>query len=261
MGFSYPDWLGSFYPRGTKPADYLAYYSRCFNAVELDTTFYAMPDRPRLAKWAAAVPDDFRFSLKVPRDISHAELISAADANARAQDLHHLCTLLDALGEKMGVLLLQLPPSLTAAASEPLARLLSVVPVNIQLAVEFRHRSWWTPATERLLTDHGACWTAADYVGQPADIIRTADFLYVRLIGQHERYSVQSHEQRDPTDDLQSWHPRIEAASRIGQPVKDLWVMFNNDYAGHSPTTADRYKQILGHPPTRPAGPVGGLFA
>ena len=265
MGFSYPDWLGPFYPRGTKPADYLAYYSRCFNSVELDTTFYAMPDRDRLAKWAGMTPDHFRFSLKVPRDISHTDLLSRTTAEDRATDMAHLCSILSAFAtasgvSKLGILVLQLPPSLPCAATAGLARIMSVVPVDIRLAVEFRHPSWWTSATEKLLTDYGAAWVSADYVGQPDHIIPTADFHYVRLIGQHERYSVQSHEQRDPTADLTRWHSRLSNLTFSGQPIKETWVMFNNDYAGHSPATADRYKQLLGQPVNRPSAPPGSLF-
>src|SRR4051794_31063264 len=77
MGFSYEDWSGPFYPRSMKSAEWLAWYARHFNAVELDTTFYAAPAPDRVARWAASTPEDFCFSLKTPRGITHDSPLAA----------------------------------------------------------------------------------------------------------------------------------------------------------------------------------------
>lgn len=254
MGFSYPAWADAFYPRGTKPGDYLAYYSRCYDAVELDTTFYAAPDAGRVRRWAGQVPDDFRFSLKTPRDITHADDVGAAEVAMLAfiEPLYEF-------GPKLfdgGVVLLQFPPSFTAARWRELDRLARAIPSDVPLAAEFRHSSWWrSPGSMRLLEDFQIAWVSTDYVAAPRELRITANRAYVRLIGEHDRYPAMNREERDPSDDLAWWHRQLTDAApgRAG-------VLFNNDYAGFSPATADRFKRLLDLDPARPPAVGPTLF-
>src|SRR4051812_20844161 len=94
MGFGYADWKEVFYPKLLKSGDYLEYYSRYFNAVELDTTFHAIPDEERVRKWAEAVPANFRFSAKAPKDVTHQK-----DPSAHVSALNEFVEVMKTMGE------------------------------------------------------------------------------------------------------------------------------------------------------------------
>lgn len=253
MGFSYTAWAGVFYPRSVRPSEYLAYYARCFDCVELDTTFYAAPDLDRVRRWAAAVPDEFRFSAKTPRDITHAQAV--AD---QAAAMRRFVETLAALGDKLGVVLLQFPPAFHATRWRELLGLLRATPAWVPLFVEFRHASWWEwPDTSRLLADHHVGWASADYVASPRVLKVVGRRAYVRLIGEHNRYPDMNREQRDPSADLDFWCSALDA---VTEPLEEAWVLLNNDYAGFSIATAERLKRRLGLPLDRPDGLVRGLF-
>ncbi len=247
MGFSYAPWKGVFYPADLPQDRWLSWYASSFNCVELDTTFYACPPPERVKKWATQVPDNFRFAAKVPKQATHAD-----DPVIAREALIDFLRVIQHLGPKLGPLVLQFPPSLhnNTFGQSLLTSLLSAVPENLLLTAEFRHKSWWTPATEKQLQDHNTAWIAADYVGHPDTIVRTADFSYVRWIGQHERYPAMNHHEVDPTSQIAAWIPRLE-----GLAFKEIWGFFNNDYAGYSVASANILRQLLGEivrPPSLP---------
>lgn len=252
MGFSYPAWSGGvFYPRGVKPADYLAYYAKCFDAVELDTTFYAIPAPDRVRRWASAVGPDFRFSLKTPRDITHADDVSAAAAMMAS-----FVTSVREFGEKLGVILLQFPPSFDARRFRELQGLLATIPTDIPLCAEFRHASWWAWGdTAQFLADYNVSWASADYVSSPRELRVVGHRAYLRLIGEHDRYPNMYREERDPTADLQHWKSELDRAA-----PEEVWVLLNNDYAGFSIATAERLLALLGRQSSRPIAVETTLF-
>src|SRR4051794_9334945 len=204
MGFGYDDWSGPFYPPGVKSADWLSFYARYFNAVELDTTFHAAPDAARVRRWADAVPDDFRFCVKTPRAVTH-DLPPDRAADAMVAFLSTVAE----LGPKLGAVLLQYPPHFTAEQSGRLdaflgrlPRTLSNVP-NLRLAVELRNRTWGTRATLDLLRRHGVALVLAEYRTRPRRLFVTAaDFVYVRWVGEHGRFSAHRQEQADVSESL-----------------------------------------------------------
>src|SRR5512133_2150366 len=106
IGFTYPEWKGSFYPAGLPSNQVLGYYSRVFNAVEINTTFYGPQPPAQIERWSAATPDDFRFCLKAPRRVTHDLRLVNAEAEMRVFVESSL-----AMGKKFGAVLLQLPPS------------------------------------------------------------------------------------------------------------------------------------------------------
>lgn len=253
MGFSYPAWAGVFYPRSVRPGDYLTYYSRCFDCVELDTTFYGLPEPQRVRRWAAAVPDDFRFAVKTPRDITHADDVAGQHRLMR----RWTDTLLE-LGPKLGVVLLQFPPSFDAQRWRELVGLLRTVPASVPLCVEFRHPSWWRWAsTPTLLAEHDVAWASADYVASPRELRVVGRRAYVRLIGEHDRYPDMNRELRDPTAELVWWHQQVQAQAHA---LDEAWVLLNNDYAGFSIATAERFKRLLGLSVLRPGTTEPSLF-
>lgn len=247
MGFSYKDWKGVFYPADMQERRYLVYYSRVFKSVEIDSTFYGTPNANSVRRWAAVTPQDFRFCLKVPRQITHeARLVGARDEFNRFVDTAAL------LGDKLGVILFQFPPSFGASRLSVLGDFLSDLPKGVRFAVEIRAQSWYTAKDEtgdlalaRVLEQFGVCWAATEYPGLPGRIHLTSDFLYLRWIGQHGTYSDHDHERIDLSENLHAWWQHIQVF--LGR-VDTLYGYFNNDYAGFAAGTANRFKRIAGLP-------------
>lgn len=253
MGFSYSDWQGVFYPLGAKPGDYLHYYSRVFRAVELDSTFYAAPRESQVKRWAQATPPGFLFCAKTPQQITHElRLIDAVD------DMKRFVAVMQHLEEKLGAVLLQMPPDFTSAERDAVERFLPSLPEGVRFAIEFRHRSWYTSETLELLKAYGVCWAATEYLQLPRDLFRTTDFLYVRWIGQHGRFQNHRAEQLDVSQSLADWKTRLPAEV---PHVQRVFGFFNNDFAGFSPATCNRFKVMMGLPTNRfPAEEQGALF-
>lgn len=240
IGFTYPEWKGSFYPAGLPANQSLAYYSKIFNAVEINTTFYGPQSPAQIQRWAASTPPDFRFCLKAPRRITHDLRLQNTESEMRV-----FIESSAALGEKFGAVLIQLPPSFKVDDRLTLERFLTELPRGPRYAIEFRHASWHVPQTADLLRQYGVCWIATDYEDLPVEINLTTDFLYVRWIGKHGVIPHPGHEVLDRTERLQSWVKRIQAVS---SEIHAIFGFFDNDYAGHAPATLNRLKSILGLP-------------
>lgn len=268
MGFSYADWVPVFYPEGTRPADFLATYAAAFETVELDTTFHAIPPVERVQKWAAAVPDGFLFCPKTPKAVTHDAPL-AFGTPAMRQFLHALNPMKRA--NKLGPVLIQFPPTFTVRELPEVDRFLKELPTDMRFAVEFRHSSWETEATGELLRAHRCCWVTGDYGLDPYPIHPTTDFLYLRFIGIHEQFGKHDRERIDMTDRLAWWQEQVEALAEpranlsVRAPtIRRVFAMMNNDYAGHSPATANRLRAAVGLgenlPPVRSAEDQGALF-
>jgi len=240
MGFSYGDWKGVFYPTGVPARDYLAYYGHVFNAVEMDTTFYAMP-RPAVVRgWAAAVPQNFRFTAKTPQSITHQMGLSNA-----GQFMGEFIDTMRLLGDKLGVILIQLPPSYSTEKFSILAAFLKDLPDDIRFAVEFRHLSWYTTQTTELLATHHIGWAATEFANLPHQITSTTDFIYIRWLGKHAAFRRYDHEQVDRGPRLVWWGKQIHLS--VDQ-TKIVYGFFNNDYSGFAPSTCNRFKIFLDLP-------------
>lgn len=249
MGFSYKDWSGVFYPQDMPARSWLTYYSRIFNAAEIDSTFYGTPRIETVKRWAAQTPEGFRFSLKVPRVITHdLSLVGVAGL------MQEFVTVVETLGKKLGVILVQFPPSFDASRHADLDVFLSELPRGPSYAVEVRDQSWYTAENETaaLFEKHGVAWAATQYPGLPRNINVTAPFIYIRWIGRHGSFDHHTHERLDRTTDLKSWWEKIHA---VQDRLESVYGFTNNDYAGFAPMTANRFKEIAGLPvePLRPA--------
>jgi uncharacterized protein YecE (DUF72 family) len=239
MGFGYKDWGGGiFYPVGLPSGASLAYYSRRFNAVELDTTFYGMPTLTKVKQWANAVPDYFVFSAKLPRSLTHEKGLRGVRG-----ELNEFVDGMRNLGDKLGVILIQLPPHFTLAEEKPFTEFLNDLPPDIRFAVEFRHSSWLVSKIKALLESHQVCWATTEYPGLPNQVRQTTDFLYIRWIGQHGTYDRHAFERVDKTSQLVWWkdqiYPYLDRVTRV-------YGFFNNDYAGFAIGTCNKFKKILG---------------
>ncbi len=260
MGFGYKDWKGVFYPPAAQARDYLAFYSRYFNSVELDTTFYGTPRAHSVRSWASATPDDFRFCAKTPQVITHERgLVGTTDL------MIDFLVGLQPLGARLGVVLLQFPPSFTSIQLDILSSFLQntrahALGRDVCLAVEFRHGSWYTDRSSliSLLSHHEVCWASTEYPDLPAEVNCTTSFHYIRWIGQHGRYASHERERVDMTQRLARWWGQL---MEVAGELDSIYGFFNNDFAGHAPATCNRFKALAGLSVQSPDHPrQGRLF-
>ena len=244
MGFSYQDWSGAFYPNGLTGRDFRSYYSRIFNAVEIDSTFYGTPRRESVVRWKEVTPDGFRICIKVPRSITHdAELIDVYNEMIAFIDAVRL------LDEKLGVILIQFPPSFSSSKINQVEGFIEDLPNEFNFAIEFRHRSWYVPKTGEMLARHNICWAATEFEGVPKEVELTSDILFIRFVGQHGRFRYHDREQIDVSHQLEWWWTWIQ--SQVDQ-VHSIYCYFNDDYSGHAPAAANKLKSIIGLPIVKP---------
>ena len=155
-------------------------------------------------------------------------------------------------------MLIQFPPSLPFGVARHLEKLLDALPTDLRYAVEFRHDSWNNERTADLLRARNCAWVMADYMKEPWQVPATTDFLYVRWIGQHERFPVHTAEQVDVTDRLAWWTSELDL---VTPPPATIYGLFNNDYAGYAIGTLNRFRRLIGLPAPEPTpADKGELF-
>jgi uncharacterized protein YecE (DUF72 family) len=201
-GFSYKEWKKNFYPADLPDTRFLSYYATRLNGVEIDSTFYRMPTEKSLDAWREATPEHFRFAIKASQRITHRErLVVPSDS------LRYLLEALPRLGDRLGVVLYQLPPNFKRDLGR-LEGFLAALPGSPRSAFEFRHLSWFDDDTYRLLEKHGAALCINDNDEFECPVKITAGHTYIRL-----RRDGYTPEQRA------AWKERISAFSRDGIDV------------------------------------------
>src|SRR6266508_3330500 len=200
QGWSYTDWVGPFYPPGAKAGQFLRYYSQSFDTVELDTTFYAIPQQRTVEGWLGATPDGFLFTAKLPQVITHMKRLVNVE-----EDLQAFLASLEPLGDRLGALLVQLPPDFHHDERPALESFLSQLPPGYQFAVELRHRSWIRPDVLDLLRHHQVAWTVVDLYYMPRLAEATASFAYVRWLGDRRRIDRFDRVQVDRLTQMERW--------------------------------------------------------
>jgi len=182
-GFYYPEWREVFYPKGIPPRKWFEYYCWHFNTVELNGTFYRTPKVAQLKAWHERSPEDFRFSVKAPRLITHYKKF--VNITSDVTDFYQLIT--EGLEEKLACILFQLPPSF-AFSHEHLDNIIRAVDPAYRNVFEFRHRSWWQQSVYDALQQHNITFCSISHPSLPDDVIRTSDLLYYRFHGVPELY-------------------------------------------------------------------------
>jgi len=223
-GYSYKEWKGTFYPEDLPASEMLRYYAGRHDTVEINNTFYRMPTTKLLEAWAEQVPREFSFVLKAPRRITHQKKLAGA-----ADDTAALLRSAEAMGERLGPFLFQLPPWLKKDAAL-LGDFLALLPGGTRAAFEFRNASWFDDETYDILRSHGAALAVSDTDGEDEPpIVPTADYGYLRL-------------RRAGYDDsaLAAWAERIAA-----QPWSAAWVFFKHEEAGAGPRLASSFRALL----------------
>lgn len=225
-GWQYRDWRGPVYPPGTPPRRWLPLYAARFATVEVNNAFYRLPERETFENWAATVGDDFVFAVKVSRYLTHVKRLREPE-----EPMHRLCQRAAGLGSKLGPLLLQLPPTLSANL-DALEVTLAAVPPGFRVAVEFRHASWDSPEVRALLERHDAACCVADRRGPLRPGWPTARW------GGYARF----HEGRahpDTTYGRQALRTAVGRLCDLYPPTDDLYVYFNNDHLGAAVRNAE----------------------
>ncbi|MGA2198814.1 MAG: DUF72 domain-containing protein [Nitrososphaerales archaeon] len=238
-GWSYKEWEGVLYPKGEKRK--LAYYSKYFKTVEIDSTYYAYPAKAMVQGFASATPEDFVFSAKLPKLITHDKKLSL-EKGVR-QDLMRFLHVMRPLEEagKLGALLIQLPPSFSLERDlTSLESFLEVIPSELQFAVEFRNLSWLRPETWDLLRKHNVANTIVDEPLLPPDSIVTADFSFIRWHGQGGR---PWYNYRYSDRELATWVPKV---TEVASKVKKVYGYHNNHPFGHAVESALKEMELLG---------------
>jgi uncharacterized protein YecE (DUF72 family) len=227
-GYNYPEWKGSFYPSDLPTAKMLPYYAARFPTVEINYTFYRMPNEKLVSGWAAQTPSPYKLTLKAPRRITHdSRLRNCGDLVAG------FCGVAGTLGDKLGALLFQLPPNFKKDLAV-FDAFLEDLPPRVCAAFEFRHPSWLDDEVRDRLAarDLALCIADSEKLSTPVNV--TAGYAYFRL--RDEGYT---------PDDIARWADTI---ARETAPCRDVFVYFKHEEEGKGPEFARLLMQKLGLP-------------
>lgn len=262
--FSSKDWTGGFYPADAAPADFLGLYAAQLNTVEIDATWYAVPAAATVEGWKRKVPPHFRFSLKVPRTITHDFALEGCDEEWRT-----FLGRVEPLGEKLSAILFQFPyaaagkdPGEYATGADFLRRLKAFIPAlsdSFSYVVEVRNSKWLRAPLVEVLARHNITLALTDYFTMPRaeeyfQLIDplTADIGYIRLLGHHRQMdravaAARSAGERerpweslliDRTSETARW---IEVIRQMLDSRTEVFAYFNNHYAGFAPGSIDLF--------------------
>jgi uncharacterized protein YecE (DUF72 family) len=253
QGWNYAAWVGPFYPPGTRASDFLPTYSRAFRAVEVDSTFYAVPDARAVRAWNERTPPDFTFALKMPKEITHERRLRNADDLVR-----EFFDLARELGPKLGPILLQMAPDFAPDELPAVEQFVASLPRDLRFALELRQSRWMRsdvlPLLLEVLARHGIAlalsdgrWIRRETMLELAERA-TADFLYVRWMGPDREITDYSRVQFDRSEEIRAWSEVLKRAVH----TKEIYGFFNNHFAGHSPASAREMQRLLGQQPVDP---------
>jgi uncharacterized protein YecE (DUF72 family) len=236
-GWSYADWEGTIYPEGLPAASRLAEYVKRYATVEIDSTFYGTPKRSTVETWREIAPEGFLFAAKFPQEITHERGLVRCEELAET-----FVRTMGLLGDHLGPLLLQLPPAFAVGGMGVLETFLGGLPQSFRYALEVRHRSWLGSDLPALLREHGAALVLVDYPGMPRLQEATADFSYIRWLGDRREFpSGHTQSKRDRSEDLAWWSAVVD---RLREEGLEVFAYANNHYENHSPSTLARFLQI-----------------
>ena len=233
-GWHYPHWRGPFYPERFPAEEMLGFYCERLSAVELNNTFYRLPEKKTFRQWRRQTPPKFLFAVKASRYITHMKKLKEP-----RQPLRKFLSHARELGPKLGPILFQLPPRWGRDAGR-LRAFLEALPGRYRYAFEFRDPSWFHRETYRLLEQHNAAFCVFDLAGLESPRLATADFAYLRLHGP----SQQSYQGRYTRRQLRDWLRTLRDWQRAG--ARTVYVFFDNDQAGYAALNARELAAMAG---------------
>jgi uncharacterized protein YecE (DUF72 family) len=247
-GWSYTSWTGPFYPHNLENSGWLRFYSQIFDYVEIDSTFYRIPNEFMVKNWAKRTPHNFGFTAKFPKVITHdKQLVDVED------EVDLFLKNMEPLQEKTLALLIQLPPSMEIMHGlEGLRNLLPLLDNRFRYAVEVRHQSWFQDLAYNFFADNNICMVWSQLARMSTPPIVTTDFLYVRFIGDR---SIDEKDfgriQKDRVSEMNRWADEIKKVENgkgrgKNKEVSLAMIAANNHYAGFGPGTANMFRTMVG---------------
>lgn len=224
-GYNFPEWKGTFYPAKLPASQMLGYYAQRLSTVEVNYTFYRMPNAKTVAGWDEATPTGFTFVLKAPQRITHFARLQNVD-----DPLRYFVDTARKLGPKLGPILFQLPPNFKKDLAR-LKDLLTQFPADLRCAWEFRHESWFADDTYDALRTGNAALCVADTEAGHTPLVATADFGYLRL--RDEGYQQQ---------ELGEWAKTVRG---LEQTWQDAFIFFKHEESGIGPKLAQEFTALL----------------
>jgi uncharacterized protein YecE (DUF72 family) len=231
-GWSYDHWQGIVYPPSTPVSKRLEYYVRRFDTVEANNTFYHWPRDITFTHWNERLPAGFVFTLKASRVLTHILKLTRPE-----KSIERMRPGLTALGDKLGVLLIQLPPSLGIDLPR-LEHLLELLPKEWKTAIEFRHATWHVEPTFELLERYRVAYCVMSGANLPCILRATAPFVYVRLHGPDPNHLYGG---SYSDDDMRWWADRLREWEASGH---DVYAYFNNDWEGNAVRNAEALRHF-----------------
>jgi uncharacterized protein YecE (DUF72 family) len=230
-GWSYKHWRGIFYPEGLPQRCWFERYAEEFDTVEINNSFYRLPSPAAFDKWHDQAPPGFRYAVKANRYLTQAKKLNECE-----EPLQRMMTAVRHLGDRLGPMLYQLPPTLKCNL-ERLESFLRILPKDVTSVFEFRDKSWYVPETYALLDRYGASFCVHDMSSAASERIAVGPIAYVRFHG-----GVGKYRGRYPDETLLSWTDWILDQARQGRAV---WCYFNNDIHGHAIDDARTLKSMI----------------
>ncbi len=229
-GWNYRDWRGKFYPEKLAQKNWLQFYSEEFNTVEINSTFYRFPKDETVAKWRDTVPENFKFTLKGSRFITHMKKLNEVE-----ESVMNFNTTAGIMGKKLGSVLWQLPPSLHRD-DERLNGFLQLLDPKIKNVIEFRHESWYDEEVYELLKKNKAVFCSISSPRFPEEMVSTAETGYVRFHGKGKKW----YDYYYSEEELKEWAEMIKDSG-----LKEIFIYFNNDIHANAPENARQLRELL----------------
>jgi len=235
-GWYYNHWTGLFYPAELPKSEWFEYYAKDFDTVEINNTFYHLPKEAFLKKWHEQAPKSFIYSVKANQYITHIKKLRDA-----SEPLERFFERVGILAEKLGPVLYQLPPSLHKDL-DLLGGFIKLLPGELAGVFEFRHKSWFSEDTFKLLRQFGLGFCIHDMPGVPSPRVITSDIIYIRFHGPTGKYAGSYSKSA-----LQGW---VQWLKEQTKEVRSVYVYFNNDINANVVRNAKTLKEQLGkqHP-------------
>jgi uncharacterized protein YecE (DUF72 family) len=252
QSWGYEDWITPaggnyiFYPPGTKKTEMLEFYSKVFDTIEIDATLYGIPASTTFEKWYNETPDKFTFGLKTPREVTHDGRLSPGTIPVMLEFVERS----QLLKEKLGVFLIQLPPSFDGSKEngQNLREFLSKLPSGFKYAVEFRNADWFIDWTFEELEKNGVTlglvqgpWLPREFMFRSVPKLN-ADFAYIRIMGERDLEKFDRiYRHRD--DVLEEWSHAVTDLR-----ANEVFIYVDNYFEGFAPETAKKLQRLLGLP-------------
>jgi uncharacterized protein YecE (DUF72 family) len=230
-GWQYKHWRGDFYPSEIPAARWFEHYAARFDTVEINNSFYRLPEAETFARWRERAPARFLFAVKASRFLTHMKKLKDPE-----EPVERLFTRMRHLGRRLGPVLYQLPPGFKLDFGR-LEHFLHVLPRDVRHVLEFRDPSWYVDRVSELLARHGVARCLHDMQGSATGRERVGPFVYVRYHGASGTYSGGY-----PADRLARWAEWLQAERESGV---DVFAYFNNDVGGHAPRDAVTLRRLL----------------